>query len=184
MSKYLDFDGLSYFWDKTKTYIDDKTDIPIDTTFSVTSSNPIANKAVASLANTLGYETGIWDESKEAWYVHADNNNNILKYFPYQAKGTYETAGCYCTISVALEKVEGWQTVYYTLPKFAVAGASTTAYDSSNVLYDVWIETRDDGVGSTNNVIAFKRRDNNGMVRGADGTANSVLNVTLTYKYK
>lgn len=184
MSKYLDFDGLSHFWDKTKIYVDDKTNIPIDTTFSTTSSNPIANKAVASLANTLGYETGIWDESTEAWHVHDGDNDNVLQYFPYSPKGTYETAGCYCTVTASLEKVEGWQYVYYTLPKCAVEGASTTALDAENVLYDVWIETRDDGTGSVNNVVAFKRRDDWGMSRGADGTANATVNFTLRYKYK
>lgn len=58
MNKYLDFDGLSYFWDKAKEYSNNK----IDQSYNHESKNAQSGKAVAEVIDTVGHRT-LWFNS-------------------------------------------------------------------------------------------------------------------------
>lgn len=196
--KFVDLEGLSYFWDKAKEYtantvnpkfetleqqINNIPTIIVDEEFNIESSNPIANKAVAKLAKTLDYETGIFGVGDEAWWVHADNNDNILLYFPYSIEGTYEKAGDFCTITAKVEKVENWKTIYYSLPMAAVASASTVVTAADGIVYNIWTTTQNYG-GTDHSVVALERQDGSNMTRQGDDDPTSFIEFTLKYKYR
>lgn len=158
----------------------------IDSYFNTNSGNPVQNRIVAnefdhvhdliaSLSNSLMYETGKWNGGN-AWYTEVENYGS---YRPYSSSGTYEKIGCYCTLNATVEKVEGWQDIYYNLP---VASYDETIIEiketvnSTDITYT--ISTCYNG-----NQPVIKIHCNNGAMERGNGYSDT-LTFTIKYRYK
>lgn len=135
------------------------------------------------LNTTLNYETGVFEQSGEVWWVNT--TSDPLQYKPYRIlNGTYETIGSYCTITAKVEKVEGWVDIYVSLPFTPLETASTTAVDNEGIIYNIITTTQSDDNNVAHPVVGISRQDRKGMERGDNDHPNSYIEFTLKYKYR
>lgn len=122
-------------------------------------------KLNSSLQNTINakadIESGTITSDNQAWYS-SDPTKKMT--------GTYQLIGDYCFLSATAQRINGWGTVYYSLPVAAVASGSAAAVNDTN--YTINTATQ-----NNISVLEIMRVDRQTM---SDGS----LYFTLMYKYK
>ena len=113
------------------------------------------NNAVHGESGTIG--------TNYAWYTDQSQGLSLT--------GTYTLIGDFCTINGTCPLIEGWNTVYYSLPCASLFSAATIARCGSAVLSVV--------TNTLNNVSVLE-------IKKLDGSAlpSGTISFTLTYRYQ
>lgn len=120
------------------------------------------NSAVQNTINSKAdVESGTITSDNQAWYS-SDTSKKMT--------GSYQLIGDYCFLSATAQRIDGWGTVYYSLPVAAVASGSAAAVNDTN--YTINTATQ-----NNISVLEIMRADRQTM---SDGS----LYFTLIYKYK
>lgn len=144
------------------------------------SSTTLALSAVIQTINDLSLENGSMSE-KDCERLYGNDPN-------YKMSCSYQCIGDYCTITVKDLKIsQGWQHIYYRLPKPVAANSTFIARTNGDDPQEVCITLQEYEDASNNlyglNVIHIHHKDLKNNDQGY-GLSESIISFTTTYKYK
>lgn len=134
---------------------------------SITSNQskiPSSYAVLTALASKADMERGTITSDNYAWY------SRDAGMYDKKMEGTYQLIGDYCFLSVTAQRIQGWGTVYYSLPVAAIAAGAAAAVSDVNYTVNTSFQ-------QNISVLEINKADRSTMSAGE-------LYFTLIYKYK